>query len=314
MTATLVLESESLRATILPAVGAKLYDLIRKASGRNFLWHNPRIRPHPYPVDANFDNYWCGGWDDGFPTADPCEYKGELYPNLGELRSLEWTVERATATEALLSAFGPITPVRVEKTVRLDPAAPRVTLDYRLEHVGTVPFEFLWGTHPALAVSEHSRLHVPARTGIGALSADPERFPGGDHRYPWPVLDATDGPFDMSRVHPPESRLFFGHYATDLDGGWFAVEHQDTGEGFLLKFPVDVCPHLWMWLVYGGWRGYQHAILEPWTGIPVNLATAAARGAARSLAPGEVFEIRIEAILYGDGVSLDEARERWITR
>src|SRR5215469_14973993 len=82
-----VLENDWLRASVLPGVGAKIYDLIWKAAGRNLLWHNPRILPQAYPVDGNFDNYWCGGWDDGFPTCDPCDYRGESYPGLGELRS-----------------------------------------------------------------------------------------------------------------------------------------------------------------------------------------------------------------------------------
>jgi len=38
-------ENEWLAISILPEVGAKLYDLIWKPSGRNFLWHNPRIPP-----------------------------------------------------------------------------------------------------------------------------------------------------------------------------------------------------------------------------------------------------------------------------
>ena len=87
-----VLETDWLRTCVLPEVGAKIYDLIWKLAGRNLLWHNPRILPQTYSIDGNFDNYWCGGWDDGFPTCDPCEYRGELYPGLGELRSLKKAV------------------------------------------------------------------------------------------------------------------------------------------------------------------------------------------------------------------------------
>ncbi|MCX6619767.1 MAG: hypothetical protein NTY38_01545 [Acidobacteria bacterium] len=88
------------------------------------------------------------------------------------------------------------------------------------------------------------------------------------------------------------------------------MEHGDTGEGFLLRFPLEECPHLWMWLVYGGWRGYHHAIIEPWTSYPVHLGDAAKRGTARSLAPGEEFRVQLDAMLYGDGVTLEQARER----
>jgi len=89
-----LLESELLSLSILPDLGAKIYDLIWTPSGRQVLWQNPRIRPQPYPIDSNFDNYWCGGWDEGFPTCDACEHNGESYPNLGELRSVRWTLER----------------------------------------------------------------------------------------------------------------------------------------------------------------------------------------------------------------------------
>jgi hypothetical protein len=40
-----VLENDWIRASVLPAVGAKIYDLIWKPTGRNTLWHNPRILP-----------------------------------------------------------------------------------------------------------------------------------------------------------------------------------------------------------------------------------------------------------------------------
>ena len=105
------LENEWLNISILPDVGAKLYDLHWKPSRRDFLWHNPRILPQTFAIEANFDNYWCGGWDEGFPTCDACEYKGESYPNLGELRSLRWNVLAADRDGddfvARLCAFGP---------------------------------------------------------------------------------------------------------------------------------------------------------------------------------------------------------------
>ena len=108
-------ETDWFRASVLPEVGAKIYDLVWKLAGRNLLWHNPRILPQTYPIDGAFDNYWCGGWDDGFPTCDPCDYRGELYPGLGELRSLRWQVQDSCADREKVSVrlftFGPISPV-----------------------------------------------------------------------------------------------------------------------------------------------------------------------------------------------------------
>ena len=64
------LQNSSLEVSVLPEIGAKIYDVIHRPTDHNFLWHNPRIRPQTYAVEANFDNYWCGGWDDAFPTWD----------------------------------------------------------------------------------------------------------------------------------------------------------------------------------------------------------------------------------------------------
>ena len=62
--ATVDLENRWLKVRVLPEVGAKIYDLIWKPTGRNILYHNPRIAPQVYPIESEFDNYWCGGWDE----------------------------------------------------------------------------------------------------------------------------------------------------------------------------------------------------------------------------------------------------------
>ena len=309
----LCLENEWLYASILPEPGAKLFDLIWKPSGRAFLWHNPRIKPQTFPIEANFDNYWCGGWDDGFPTCDGCEHQGENYPNLGELRSLRWQVDAAGTRNgdavARLNAFGPISPVRAEKTVTLAASTPVITIDYRIEHVGTLPMDFIWGTHPALAAGPDTVLRIPARTGIVGLSSEME-FGQPGQRYAWPLLETPSGPTDMSRVRGMDAKLFCGHCATDLEAGWYAIEHQETGEGFLLQFSKDDLPFLWMWLVYGGWRGYHHVIVEPWTSYPVQLSEAVRQKTSRRLEPGATFVTRIRATIYGGGETLEQALKR----
>jgi hypothetical protein len=296
-----VLESDSLRASVLPTVGAKIYDLVWKPTSRNLLWHNPRILPQTYPIDANFDNYWCGGWDDGFPTCDGCEYRGEQYPSLGELRSVRWQVNVASTDgeKALvkLTAFGPISPVRVEKTVTLMAKQPVLQMRYEITNLGPLPLEFIWGTHPALEVHEDLIMRIPARTGIVGQATDPRLGTPGQ-RYAWPLLETPKGVVDMSRVQSIDAKVACGHYALDLEAGWYAVEDKRTGEGFLLKFPLAECPYLWMWLVYGGWRGYHHIIVEPWTSYPNKLADAVRQNTHRTLSPGERFLVEVTATVY----------------
>jgi galactose mutarotase-like enzyme len=304
------LENDWLRISILPEVGAKIYDLVWKASGRNFLWHNPRIAPQTYPIEANFDNYWCGGWDEGFPTCDECDFRGEHYPNLGELRSVRWTVGSVSQdgedAVARLSAFGPISPVRAEKTVRLVGRAPVVRMGYEITNLDPLPLDFIWGTHPALNPNDQMLLRIPAKTGIVGMASDGILGTPGQ-RYPWPILETAAGRIDVSKVRGIEAKMFCGHYATDLEAGWYAVEDLSTGEGFLLKFPVNQCPYLWMWLVYGGWRGYHHVIIEPWTSYPVHLAEAVKQKTSRHLEPGQKFSVEVRATIYTSPETWQEA-------
>ncbi len=298
---TVELENKWFKLRILPEVGAKIYDLIWKPTGKNILWHNPRIAPQPYPIESEFDNYWCGGWDDAFPTCDECMFQGQRYPSLGELRSLRWNVESARGhgsdAVARLSTFGPITPARAMKTVTLESQSPVVRMQYRIENLGPMNVDFLWGTHPALAITEHTILRIPARHGI-VSQCNQANWGRAGQRYDWPILETESGRLEMNKVQGIDANLCFGHYAIDLEDGWYAIEDTSSGEGFLLKFPVDQCPCLWLWLNYGGWRGLHHVILEPWTSVPVNLAQAYEQKTSRCLKPGEDFSVDISATVY----------------
>lgn len=297
------LESPQLALSILPEVGGKILNLVDKGLGRNLLWENPRIRPQRFPIDSNFDNYWCGGWDEAFPTADACEHKGEPFPNLGELRSLSYLVEDRGADQnrawVRLSTFAPISAAKVTKTVVLQ--VNQVAVHFELECLGPLPLDYLWGAHPAFSVSRDTHLLIPAKTGIVAIASHPSLGRPGE-RYLWPWL----GSLDMSRVQGIEAGVNCGHYVTDLEAGWFAVE--SAGAGIVFDFPLEKCPHLWLWLVYGGWRGYHHAIIEPWTSYPVNLAEAARQNRHQQLPPGEKFAVTIRCATYGPLEDASKAR------
>lgn len=309
----LEIENDWLQVNLLPDVGGKIYDLIWKPNGRNFLWHNPRVEPQTYPVEANFDNYWCGGWDDVFPTCDECDFRGEHYPTLGELRSLRWKVDWANRREgnlaAQLACFGPISPVRVIKTVFLSEQLPVLRIRHEIKNLGPLPLDFVWGTHPALTITDSTVLRIPAKTGIvGQSSTAWLGSPG--QQYAWPFLETVEGTVDMTFVQGIKSGVFCGHYATELEDGWYAVEDTQSGQGFLLQFPHKTCPHLWMWLNYGGYRGHHHVIIEPWTSRPVHLAEAVTQGTHRHLEAEETFSVEVRATIYFKPETHRQAIER----
>lgn len=79
-----VLENSRLRVTLLPSSGARIFELVDKATDTDLLWHHPRRGPEPAILGSpSADLWWAGGVDDIFPTDFPCVYRNEQLPYLG---------------------------------------------------------------------------------------------------------------------------------------------------------------------------------------------------------------------------------------
>ena len=102
----------------------------------------------------------------------------------------------------------------------------------------------------------------------------------------------------MRQALGPEADDFALHYLTELDDGWVACTDTAVRRGFGLVFDRSVFGVIWLWLVYGGWRGYYQAIMEPWTGYPSSLSEAVEAGRVRTLAPGETLDTDVAAVIY----------------
>ncbi len=309
------MENRWLALEVLPDLGAKVFRLIDKVADRNVLWENVRIPPHRAPVFASMDDHWSGGWDEVFPGGAPSTDRyGEATPYMGELWSASnwsWRVVDTGPGEVALetSLLTPLTPARYTRVLAVSDDAPVVRSEVKVEHLGSRPFDYMLGTHPSLAISPAHRFDAPA------VVAEVDEFGGeellgvrGD-TYRWPILARRDGVrVDVRRVAGPELRSFALHYLTGLRAGWVACTDTSIERGFGLVFDPGVFPVIWLWQVYGGWRGYYHAAMEAWTSWPGTLAEAVKLGRARTMAPGEVLETIVHAVLYGGVGSVGELR------
>jgi hypothetical protein len=271
------LENGHLAVDVLPELGGNIFRLIDKARDHDLLWKSPRVHPHRADLHANFDDHWAGGWDEAFPGGAPSPNRyGDQLPYMGELWTQTATYEileaGPAAVELALTIVTPITPARWVRRLRIERDSPVVSIRYRLEHTGHQPFDFNWGIHPVQA------------------------------SYDWPTL----GSLDVRRALGPDAECFALHYLTELDDGWVAATDTEARRGFGLCFDRELFPVVWLWLVYGGWRDYYHAIAEPWTGYPSPLADAVAAGRARVLGPGEVLETEVTAVIYGGVASVSQ--------
>jgi len=292
------LENARLAVDVMPELGGKILRLVDKRGDRDVLWHSPRVEPHRAELHANFDDHWPGGWDEAFPGGAPSPNRyGDMLPYMGELwtTNAEHRIVRTgpDAVELELVLQTPITPARWTRRLVLERDDPVLRIDYRLENAGTMPFDYNWGLHPVAAISPAHRFDVPAKqaevdeNGGGTLGVK------GD-RYEWPDFNGLD----VRRALGPDAGCFALHYLTELREGWVATTDTGARRGFGLTFDRDVFPVVWLWMVYGGWRGYYHAICEPWTGYPSPLAEAVEAGRARMLDPGGVLETSVSAVVY----------------
>jgi len=299
-----VLENAALRVTVLPELGGHVLELVDKTLDRNLLWANPRTAPRRAPYGAHFDDWWSGGWDEIFPSGDRALLHDEPLPYMGEMWSVPWSAcigqgDGSAWVETIGHAT--IAPARLERTLRLDDDAPVLRARYRITNLDVRPLPFLWGIHPAFAVTSAHRIDLPATTALVGVSSGPTMGEVGTS-YRWPVqpVPGTTGEVRNARdILPAEAAVFGGHWATDLADGWLALTDTASGRGIALVFPREVFPHAWLWQVYGGWRGHHHLCLEPWTGYPMQLEEAAAAGRARVLGPGESLEAEVAFVLYG---------------
>ncbi len=298
---TVVVENAWVRLDVMVGLGAKIYNLWDFPSGKNLLWHNPRRPPAPAPFGANFDDWWSGGWDDPFPNGAPTTFQGEARPYLGELWTRPWqhAVESGEVGPSLhMWAEGVITPARVDKWITLHPDQPVVSLRYRVTNLGAAAIEFMLGIHPALAVEPGSRIDVPARYVQIAEASGPDLgTPGETYAWPW-VGEPRQREFDLRQVPPAHRGVYGFAYAYDLSGGWLALSAPRGAPGFALAFSQEAFPVLWLWLVYGGWRGHYHVALEPWTSFPSRIDEASRAGRTVVLAPGTVWETEVAAIVH----------------
>jgi hypothetical protein len=296
----LVLENEKVRVVVLPELGAKVWSIQYKPLDQEMLWHHPRVHPRVVPFGATYDDWFCGGWDELFPNDAPVAVAGESYPDHGEVWSMpfEWELVTHTPDEVSirLRRQGVVTATSMEKWLTLRAGESLLHFRHRITNMGMTPLDFLWKLHPALHITEHSRIDLPARRVVVDQGFSTRTGDLGE--FTWPLAHTAQGALDMRQVPPLSSGSTDFYYAVELDDGWCALSDTNGGAGFGLVFDREVLPTVWIFGAYGGWRGLYTTIMEPCTGYPYRLDDAIAHGRVSHLEAGTSLEADIIAVLY----------------
>lgn len=293
------LRGRIIELTVFPDAGGKILELVHRPSGVNLLWQNPRIPLRRTYAGAAFDDVWCGGWDELFPTDAPCELDGNTYHDHGDLwiGPWEWDIEHDNEHSAVLylRRHSASLPCLMERWIQLERDSSRVEIRYRLSNVGVRAVPFVWNVHVAHAISADSRLHLPAHS-LGVRPPYFGRADGIATDVSWPHFQNAAGiRQDLGAMPPPQSGLTEFLFTRDLEEGWCAVTYPQLDLGLALSFDLAVFPQLWLFGVYGGWRGHYVLLTEPSTGRPGSLADNVAAGIEATLEAGSSLETTVVA-------------------
>jgi hypothetical protein len=302
----LVLRNEHLVVTVLPELGGKVWQIEDRRSGRELLWHNPRIPARQVPFAAAYDDVFQGGWDVLFPNDVPESIAGEHYPDHGETWALPWTWSTGSDSDGSawvrLEVHTPISACRLERTLTLAAGERSLQLTESVSNLGGTDMPFMWKQHLALAVEGAARVDLGARDMYVEDFGSPRAGTAGT-MYRWPTLVEDGVETDMAPTLPRSSRVAEFQYATSLDAGWCALTHDD-GVGVGLAFDPDVFRSCWLFSSFGGWRDLQVTILEPCSGYPISVADGIAAGTHRVLGAGETLATTLRLVVFDDVASV----------
>jgi hypothetical protein len=185
----LVLSSADWEVTLLPKVGGKVRQIVKKGTGDTLLV-SPSKPYRQLPSDSNWTNFDTSGMDDCFPNIEPGKYpfpllQGRHLFQRGEWVYGGWEVERAEGDVVTLGRKGTSFDYHARKTYHLIDANT-LEVQYSVKNLSDLPFRYLWSAHPLFVVKDQFELRIP-KDDVTFTT-----FPGEGEVYRWPFYASTD--------------------------------------------------------------------------------------------------------------------------
>ena len=298
------LANDALRVVVVPEIGGKIVSLMSRRTGREWLWTNPHLPLRRPPLDAsNFGQFDCGGWDEIFPTVNPCRlpntaWGDRMLTDHGELWYRPWQTLAADVAPGEIASLelavcDPTLPFRFARTLTLAAGFGPLVVNYELLNTGDRPLPYLWAAHPLLAIYPGDLIRLPVDTPTSStdsigLDLDTDSTP-----FAWPRMRLRSGKtIDFSRVPERTAGIAAKLFAEHVSTGCIEVRDETRRESIRISFEPTSIPHVGLWLNYGGWSGagptsYFNAGIEPTTSACDELSVAVRDEKAKQLELGE---------------------------
>lgn len=292
----LQMENGDLSVIILPNQGGKLASLVYKPTGRQIFFQRQGENYRLHFYDGDFVASECSGFDDLFPTIDPCVYpwppwEGVKIPDHGELCGLAMEV-RIDRETVILRGEGVRFPYVFEKRLRFT-AEHILRISYRVENRVDFPLECLWAAHPILDAGTGGKIFLPYEDGEPAICT----FSRGaeTETLRWPEGSANGALGDLSQVDEHlQGKAFKIYFQKPAPKGLCGFRWQEDGTELWLRFPAEKVP--WLGVLAGEHEptGRLQVFLEPCTGAFDAPTAAKSHGQSTCLPPKGVMEWYLE--------------------
>jgi len=291
----MVLESDSLRAVVLPALGARVWELEDKARGRQWIWNRGLANLRGQPVGAVYDEVWVGGWEELFPNDAPGLFEGRNLPDHGEWWASSWQIaELRDGAEPRLRLTSRMNVIRAScsKEFRLLADGATLAVRYAIRSEERLPFHFLFKQHLPIRLTPECKLRLPGGRVRAVDASFGSRLSTTDE-FDWPHAPGKDRVADFRAVPAASSCQQEFLYVRELPEPWCGVDDTRKLASIRMRFDTTFLPYVWLFLTYGGWRGYYTAVLEPCTNLPKDLSEAVQHGQSARLEPGQEFATQV---------------------
>ncbi len=288
---SVIVQSETLRAVMLPEDGAKMTSLTGVKNNKELLLTKSGEEYKVLTYEGNYVESECSAFDDMCPTIDPYtsdfgENVGKTYPDHGECCRLPYKVE-ITKDAAVLTARSRLFPITYKKTVAINNRGIRLT--YEVENHGVEEFPFLWAGHIMLKGEDDMELRTPFAPDA-----------------PIEMMFATSG-YDqntlpkkrLSGFHPGKGAAYKFYYLEPIKEGRFSAVYAD-GKELIFAYDKEKLPYLGVWLNNGEFQNLYNIAPEP-CNIPFDSPhKAKMRGYTASIPAKGKFEITIDILYIGE--------------
>lgn len=286
---SIILESEQIRIETVPKLGGKLVSIVNKTTEKEWMLDSGDRALQVPEYGSTFTDWDMSGWDECFPTIAACPWeldKRVNVPDHGEVWALPWayTIEE---NEIICLVKSPQLPYCFTRRISFT-AGDRVRLTYQIENTSDQSIPFLWVPHPQFAITEPTRILLPAEMEELLCVYEGHTLKNGAS-YPWKDVSL------LSPVVTGDGRKFY--YNGPVSEGWSGLLGEDSGNFLLVSVSPEKVPYLGVWIDEGMFNDRVTCALEPSIGYYDSLEMAVDNGTAQWIAAKTSYEWHVELIL-----------------